>query len=104
MIIRIGRDPKNDFIVDNMTVSRHHATLEVTEGRIVLTDVGSKSGTYVAVNGALERVSYKEVSDRDVILLGNERLVIRDIIRKITERNREVVYERNPLTGEIIKK
>ncbi len=104
MIIKLGRDPKNDFAIDNKSVSRSHATLEVTDGRIVLSDVGSKSGTYVVRNDRIERVSYVEVSDRDTILLGNERLVVRDVIRSVNEKNRAVVYERNPLTGEVIKK
>lgn len=104
MIIKIGRDPKNDYAIDNMSVSRKHATLEITDGRIVLSDIGSKSGTFLAKGGRLERITYMEVSERDVVLLGSERVVIRDIIRAVTEKNREVVYERNPLTGEVIKK
>jgi pSer/pThr/pTyr-binding forkhead associated (FHA) protein len=103
VIIKIGRDPKNDYAIDNKSVSRQHATLEITEGRIVLSD-SSKSGTYLARSGRLERITYMEVAERDVVLFGSERVVVRDIIRAVTEKNRAVVYERNPLTGEVVKK
>lgn len=103
MIIRIGRGPKNDIILANPTVSREHATLEVTEGRILITDLGSKSGTYLAQGEKLHRATYHEVKEHHTVLFGSERCVVGDLIRQITERNREIVYRRNPLTGEIIK-
>lgn len=103
MIITIGRGPKNDIVLENRTVSREHATLEVVDGRILVTDLGSRSGTYLAVGDKLHRATYHEVKEEHVILFGSERCLVGDLIRRITEKNREVVYRRNPLTGEIIK-
>lgn len=103
MIIKIGRGPKNDIVLDNPTVSRDHATLEVTDGRILITDLGSRSGTYLAVGDKFHRATYHEVKEHHVILFGNERCQVGDLIRKATEMNREVVYRRNPFTGEITK-
>ena len=104
VIIKIGRSPNNDYVVNNMTVSREHAVLEVDDGHIIVKDVGSKSGTYVVVNDKLEKTSYKEVTERDVIIVGDEKLYVKDIISAASKKNREAVYVRNPLTGEIVKK
>ena len=103
MIIKIGRGPRNDIILKNQTVSREHATLEVTDGRILITDLGSKSGTYLAVGKKLKRATLHEVKEHQIVFFGDERCLVRDLIRKIAEQNREAVYRRNPLTGEIIK-
>ncbi len=103
MIIRIGRNAKNDIVLDNQTVSREHATIEVGEGRIVINDLGSKSGTYLAVGDKLRRATYHEVREDDIVLFGSERRCVGDLIREVAEKNREAVYRRNPLTGEIVK-
>jgi predicted component of type VI protein secretion system len=103
LIITIGRSPKNDFVLTNRTVSREHATMEIVEGQIVLRDVGSKSGTYVMVDGSPERTTYSIVEENAVILIGNEPLRVLDIIHKATRKNRKVKYVRNPLTGVVEK-
>lgn len=103
MVITIGRGPKNDIVLNNPTVSREHATLEVTDGRILITDLGSSSGTYMAVGDKLHRATYHEVKEHHLILFGNEQCLVADLILQITEMTREVVYRRNPLTGEITK-
>lgn len=43
----VGRDPSCDLFLSNMTVSRHHATIEVkgTSARVI--DAGSTNGTWV---------------------------------------------------------
>ena len=104
MIIRIGRAKGNDFVVDNLTVSRDHAVLEIVDGQIILRDTGSRSGTYVIENGRVERTTYKAVSEDDTILVGNESLRVKTIIEQASRKNRAAVYERNPITGEIVKK
>ncbi|RCK71302.1 FHA domain-containing protein [Desertihabitans brevis] len=43
----IGRHPRSDVFLDDITVSRHHVTLQRSEGRVVVTDQGSLNGTYV---------------------------------------------------------
>lgn len=45
--ITIGRSPKSDVFLDDITVSRHHATLTRENGQVVVTDPGSLNGTYV---------------------------------------------------------
>ena len=45
----IGRVPGNDIILDDLQVSRHHASLTLEGGQWVLRDLGSTNGT--TVNG-----------------------------------------------------
>lgn len=104
MIIKIGRAAGNDIVIENQTVSREHATLTITDGRIVVTDLNSSSGTYLLRDEQLSRVSYHEVSDTDTILFGNERCLVRDLLDRAKPQGREAIYERNPLTGEIIRR
>jgi diguanylate cyclase (GGDEF)-like protein len=43
----IGRDPSNDIVVDNDSVSRRHARLTVEAGQRLITDLQSTNGSYV---------------------------------------------------------
>ncbi|MEL6183934.1 MAG: ATP-binding protein [Myxococcota bacterium] len=43
----IGRDPASDIVIDDISVSRAHAQIEVTDEGVVLTDLGSSRGTFV---------------------------------------------------------
>lgn len=104
MIIRIGRSKNNDVVINNMTVSREHAVLEVVDGRITLRDAGSRGGTYVVIDGKPEKTSYKIVSETDQFQLGSEILTVKSVIEQASKKSREATYERNPVTGEIIRK
>jgi hypothetical protein len=47
--ITVGRTGNNDVVLDDGTVSRFHAWFQrETEGRYVLTDAGSKNGSFVS--------------------------------------------------------
>jgi hypothetical protein len=46
-VVRIGQGPQNDLVLDDDTVSTKHARLEFDAGSWVLTDLGSKNGTFV---------------------------------------------------------
>jgi pSer/pThr/pTyr-binding forkhead associated (FHA) protein len=48
--VTIGRSADRDFVIDDRTVSRHHATIRREGAYWVLVDLGSKNGT--RVNGA----------------------------------------------------
>jgi len=77
--ILIGRHASADIRLPDMSVSRYHAMLNVTDGKWTITDIGSKSGIYV--NGV--HVQHVRLYDNDIITLGNRRL----IFRKRRERN-----------------
>ncbi|GAB3962721.1 FHA domain-containing protein [Plantactinospora veratri] len=65
---RIGREDGADVLLDDPKVSRWHATVELTAGRVLLTDTGSTNGTWLND----ERLSgHTELRDGDRIRLGN---------------------------------
>lgn len=47
----IGRGQEADLNVDSLVVSRNHCRLDLVDGKIILTDLGSRNGT--VVNGQL---------------------------------------------------
>ena len=46
-ITRIGRCPDSDILFDDITVSRSHAEVFISEGGLFVRDLGSLNGTYV---------------------------------------------------------
>lgn len=69
--LRIGRMRENDVVVNNLAVSRFHATLRREGDALILEDLGSENGTQL--NG--ERVSGSvPVTPDDVIQLGKYEL------------------------------
>ena len=71
--ILIGRHASADIRIPDMSVSRYHAMLTVTDGVWTIRDMGSKSGVFV--NGAPVREA--RLRENDVISLGSRRLVFR---------------------------
>jgi pSer/pThr/pTyr-binding forkhead associated (FHA) protein len=70
-VIRIGRRPGNDIVIEDLGVSEHHAELRRTPaGRYSIIDLGSHNGTYV--NGT--RVSQQELNEGDIIAIGHATL------------------------------
>lgn len=45
--ISLGRDPGSDIFLDDITVSRNHATINISGGVVRIMDTGSLNGTYV---------------------------------------------------------
>jgi hypothetical protein len=43
----VGRDPVSDIFLNDVTVSREHAVLDVMPGEVRVSDAGSLNGTYV---------------------------------------------------------
>ncbi|MEA2441608.1 MAG: hypothetical protein QOH76_3032 [Thermoleophilaceae bacterium] len=61
--VQIGRHADNDFVIDDRTVSRHHAAIH-REGYLwMLEDLGSTNGT---------RVNGTQVRERAAIVPGDE--------------------------------
>lgn len=65
--ISIGRDVSNDFIINDVEISRRHARLYLQGTQYIIEDLGSTNGTFI--NG--QRLSGPHVlRTGDVILLG----------------------------------
>jgi hypothetical protein len=68
--IKIGRDrEKNQIIIDDPVISREHAWIGLSEGKIVVRDINSSNGTYI---NSLDspRISLHELRDGDIIFIG----------------------------------
>jgi DNA-binding winged helix-turn-helix (wHTH) protein len=72
----IGRDPEAAIVIDSPDVSRHHARLLVTGDVVMLEDLGSKNGTFVA---GKRITSPAIVRDGDEITAGRSLLLLRRI-------------------------
>ena len=71
---QMGKGPRNDIVIADPAVSTTHALIKAEEGGYILTDLGSRNGTYL--NG--ERISEpKRLSHGDVIGLGLSKLTFR---------------------------
>jgi pSer/pThr/pTyr-binding forkhead associated (FHA) protein len=64
--LSIGRDPESDIFLNDMTVSRLHAVVEMHGNVVKVDDAGSLNGTYV--NGVL--VDSAELSHGDTVQIG----------------------------------
>jgi len=71
-IIRIGRDPENDVVLDVPAVSSFHAEIHVTEDRYLVTDLDSTNGT--AIGSADRLVQTAEIRPTDVLFFGSHRI------------------------------
>ncbi len=53
-LTRIGRALDNDIVLQDASVSRHHAEIERRDGACLMRDLGSQNGTWVAENRVTE--------------------------------------------------
>lgn len=68
--VRIGSHPDNDFVLDDRSVSRHHARIEVDAAGYRLIDSDSKNGTHVGTT----RIQAAWLKDGDVLQFGEATL------------------------------
>lgn len=74
-VISIGRSKKNDLVLADQWLSRHHAEIRETNGSFSIADLESRNGTYV--NG--QRIDGTVVlKNTDVITLGDQQLKFLD--------------------------
>ena len=66
----VGRHPKSDIFLDDITVSRRHVAVERGDDGYTLRDVGSLNGTYVNH----KRVDEARLRHRDEVQIGRYRL------------------------------
>jgi Ca-activated chloride channel homolog len=74
-LIRLGRAPQNEIIVNAKNVSRFHCQIKREGDKLVLEDLGSTNGTFI--NDILLRESHV-LSVGDVARIGHEHLIFHD--------------------------
>jgi pSer/pThr/pTyr-binding forkhead associated (FHA) protein len=70
--IRLGRHPDSEIMLDDITVSRRHASITRTAEGYVVTDAGSLNGTYVNH----QRIDQTVLHHGDELQVGKFRLVL----------------------------
>lgn len=70
-LTRIGRSDESDIVLDDVTVSRHHAELTRNGTGWGLRDVGSLNGTYVN----RERIDFIQLTGGDEVQIGKYRFL-----------------------------
>ena len=68
-VIRIGRSPASDIVLDYPVISWNHARIITEDGRFVLEDLGSSNGT--AINEVDNRISRAVLGPNDDVYLGS---------------------------------
>jgi hypothetical protein len=81
--VSIGRDPTNDLVLADRTVSRRHAVIEQRGGRYCVRDCNSRNGS--VVNG--ERVAERGLRSGDFVTIGATKLVFWEVppVAQITQ-------------------
>lgn len=105
--ITIGRSKDSDIVIADVTVSRRHAVLAVSQdGRMVLTDSGSSAGTHLLRGAGWTRIDSAHVEMKDHVRIGGYEVVVEDLLamtgKKSSPSGTRKRYERDPETGEII--
>ncbi|MEI8121785.1 MAG: FHA domain-containing protein [bacterium] len=71
--VTIGRHPDNSLVIEDLSVSTHHASIVVDDNRYILRDLNSTNGTMV--NG--RPITEKELRREDIIKFGQVEAVFR---------------------------
>ncbi|HLI80732.1 MAG TPA: FHA domain-containing protein, partial [Candidatus Binataceae bacterium] len=70
---KIGRATDNDIVLGDSSVSRHHASIESSNGSFRLRDLGSQNGTFVRG----ERVNEAPLKNGDAVRVGDASFTFR---------------------------
>jgi pSer/pThr/pTyr-binding forkhead associated (FHA) protein len=73
-VTRIGRALDNEIVVCRSSVSRHHASIENSNGAFVVKDLNSQNGTFVGNRRVTEPT---RVNDGDTVRVGDAQFVFR---------------------------
>jgi DNA-binding CsgD family transcriptional regulator len=72
----LGRSSKCDFVVNDASVSRHHAEISLREASVFVSDLASRNGTYVNS----KRVSRCQVTEDQEVRFGAVPFVLRQAV------------------------
>ena len=73
-VTRIGRALDNEIVVSHSSISRHHASIESSNGSFAVRDLNSQNGTFVGSKRVTEPTSVK---DGDTVRFGDAQFTFR---------------------------
>jgi len=73
-VTRLGRALDNEIVVSHSSVSRHHASIENSNGSFVVRDLNSQNGTFVGNRRVTEPTP---ISDGDTVRVGDAQFTFR---------------------------
>jgi len=76
----IGRE--GHIYIDSFTVSKQHAAITITNGKIYLRDLDSTNGTYLVKNGNLVYFEKGFVNLLQPIVVGNQQYTMQSLLAK----------------------
>lgn len=94
--LAIGREPDNDVVLNNLSVSRHHARVSREGSTLIVEDIGSQNG--IVFRG--ERVMAAELDPGDEIQLGKYKIVYARDVSGVVEPVRPRSMPSNPAAVE----
>ena len=74
----IGRE--GQIYINDPTVSKQHAEIQITDGEVYLRDLGSTNGTFLIKNNRLVPFREGYVQLHQPIVLGNRQYTIRSLL------------------------
>jgi len=74
-LIRIGRAPQNELVLQAKNVSRFHCQIKRIDGQLFIEDLGSTNGTFVNDEAVKQP---RSLSVGDVVRVGHEQVVFHD--------------------------
>jgi pSer/pThr/pTyr-binding forkhead associated (FHA) protein len=111
-ILRIGREPDNDFVVNLPTVSGYHARLvwNSATGEATLEDLGSSNGT--ALGSPENKITRAPLAAGDMVFLGNHPVPAANLLGRVaaaaaalpplTFRGRALTIGRDPDCDQVL--
>lgn len=98
MEFTLGKQPKNDIVINEPVVSRQHLKITyLADNKLLLEDLGSTNSTFVNGN----KISKKLISPLDEVSLGSlkldTRMVFSFVNKKVKEAKMEYIEEFNDL-------
>ena len=70
--VRLGRSDSADIRLDDRWLSRHHCEIDLTDGELIIRDLGSKHGTYVNES----QIEASTIESGDELRIGITRFVV----------------------------
>ena len=74
----IGRE--GQIFIDDKTVSKQHAEIQIYNGEIYLRDLGSTNGTYLVKNNRLVAFAEGYVQLNQPVVIGNKQYTIKKLL------------------------